>query len=333
MKINKIAILGAGSWGTALAALWSKKGCPVTLWSRDAERAGRMRQSRQNSDYLPGLQLAGNVNVTSDLRACADVDLIIFVMPSTALRDIADRLGEVTIRDRAILLSCTKGIERGTGLRMTQILAERFPRNRVAVLSGPNLAVEVAQDLPTATVIGCEDAECAALLQDNLGGARFRIYTSPEVVSIELGGALKNVFALAAGISDGLRLGDNAKAALVTRSLAEMVRLGEAMGGRPGAFHGLSGVGDLIVTCYSERSRNHTVGKWLGQGETLAKITASMKMVAEGIPTAQSARERGKMLNIDIPIIDQVYAMVYEQKAPLVALEELLNREQKSEQA
>jgi glycerol-3-phosphate dehydrogenase (NAD(P)+) len=187
--------------------------------------------------------------------------------------------------------------------------------------------------LPTATVIGCEDADGAAALQSFLGRPRFRIYTSGEVASIELGGALKNIFALAAGISDGLGLGDNSKAALVTRSLAELVRMGEAMGGSAQAFYGLSGAGDLIVTCYSERSRNHTVGKRLGRGEALEEITASMKMVAEGIPTARSAFECARQLQIDTPIIDQVYAILYEKKTPAAAVKELLSREQKSERS
>ena len=187
------------------------------------------------------------------------------------------------------------------------------------------------QDFPAATVIGCSDAACATSLQGNLGSPRFRVYTSQEVTSIELGGALKNVFAVAAGISDGLGLGDNSKAALVTRSLAELVRLGVAMGGTAQAFYGLSGAGDLIVTCYSERSRNHTVGKRLGQGESLMQISQSMRMVAEGIPTARSAFECARQLKIETPIIDQVYAVLYEQKKPTGALEEVLSREQKAE--
>src|SRR5438094_8730189 len=217
-------------------------------------------------------------------------------------------------------------------MRMSQILREVFPAHRVAALSGPNLAVETAQNLPTATVIGCDDVDCATSLQSVLGSSRFRIYTSQEVTSIELGGALKNVFAVAAGISDGLGLGDNSKAALVTRSLAELVRLGVAMGGTAHAFYGLSGAGDLMVTCYSERSRNHTVGKRLGQGESLRQITQSMKMVAEGIPTARSAFKCARQLKIETPIIDQVYSVLYEQKKPTVALEEVLSRGQKAEQ-
>jgi glycerol-3-phosphate dehydrogenase (NAD(P)+) len=292
-----------------------------------------MRKTRENSDYLPGLRLPESVQVTSHLGDCAGADLIVIVTPSTALREITVRLRKRIGDTHAVLLSCTKGIEHRTGKRMTEIVREVFAENKVAVLSGPNLAAEVAQDLPTATVIGCEDSDCAANLQRTLGSPRFRIYTSPDVVSIELGGGLKNVFAIAAGISEGLGLGDNSKAALVTRSLAELVRLGAAMGGTTNAFYGLSGAGDLILTCYSEGSRNHRLGKRLGRGETLAEITASTKMVAEGVPTAQSAWECARRLNVATPIIDQVHAILYQQKKPAVALEELLKREPKPELA
>ncbi len=332
MKIGETAILGAGSWGTALAWLWGRDGRQVSLWGHDADRAVRMRETRENSDYLPELKIPGSVRVTSELDDCAGADLIVFATPSTALRNVAARLREAIGSVRAVLLSCVKGIEHGTGMRMSQILCELFPEQKIAVLSGPNLATEVVKNLPTATVIGCNDAECATSLQGFLGSPRFRVYTSQEVTSIELGGALKNVFAVAAGISDGLGLGDNSKAALVTRSLAELVRLGVAMGGTMQAFYGLSGAGDLIVTCYSERSRNHTVGKRLGRGESLTQITQSMKMVAEGIPTARSAFECARQLKVETPIIDQVYAVLYEQKKPTVALEEVLSREQKAEQ-
>jgi glycerol-3-phosphate dehydrogenase (NAD(P)+) len=332
VKIGETAILGAGSWGTALAWLWGKNGRQVSLWGHDAERAERMRQTRENSDYLPGLKLPGSVRVTSELSDCARADLVVFATPSMALRKVALQLREAPGNVPAVLLSCVKGIEHGTGMRMSQIMSELFPKQKIAVLSGPNLAAEVVQNFPTATVIGCNDAKCAMSLQGILGSPRFRVYTSEEVTSIELGGALKNVFAVAAGISDGLGLGDNSKAALVTRSLAELVRLGVAMGGTAQAFYGLSGAGDLIVTCYSERSRNHTVGKRLGRGESLTQITQSMKMVAEGIPTARSAFECARQLKVETPIIDQVYSVLYEQKKPTVALEEILSREQKSEQ-
>jgi len=332
MSIAHTVILGAGAWGTALASLWGKDGGQISLWGHNVDRVTRMQKTRENSDYLPGIRLPETLTVTSELPDCAGADLIVFVTPSTALREIATRLRKVISNPHAVLLSCTKGIEHMTGMRMSQILHETFPEHRMAVLSGPNLAVEIAQSLPTATVIACDDVDCAASLQGLLGSPRFRIYTSRDVVSVELGGALKNVFAIAAGISDGLGLGDNSKAALVIRSLAELVRLGVAMGGNVNAFYGLSGAGDLVLTCYSESSRNHTVGKRLGQGEPLIEITAGMKMVAEGIPTTLSAWECARRLNVVTPIIDQVYAVLYEHKKPTAALEELLSREQKPEQ-
>lgn len=331
MRIATTAIIGAGGWGTALAGLWAKNGRKIVLRGHNADRIARMQKTRENSDYLPGLQLPDSVYITSELSDCVDADLIVLATPSTALRNIAADLAKV-IGLTPVLLSCTKGIEHGSGMRMTEILRETFPENKIAVLSGPNLATEVARDLPTATVIACDDGDCAASLQTALGSPRFRIYTSLDVVSIELGGALKNVFAIAAGISDGLGLGDNAKAALVTRSLAELVRFGVAMGGTANTFYGLSGAGDLILTCYSEHSRNHSVGKRLGRGELLPEVTASMKMVAEGIPTARSAWECARRLNIATPITDQVYSILYKQKQPAVALEELLKREPKPEQ-
>ena len=331
MKIAKTAIIGAGGWGTALACLWADSGQNVFLWGHNPDRVASMGKTRENSDYLPGVEIPRSVCVTSELADCAGADLMVLVTPSTALREIATRVRKAIGDTHAVLLSCTKGIEHRTGLRMSEVLSELFPGNMIAVLSGPNLAAEVAKRLPTATVIGCDDGVCAAHLQRQLGCPRFRIYTSQDVVSIELGGALKNVFAIAAGISDGLGLGDNSKAALVNRSLAELVRLGRTMGGNPSAFYGLSGAGDLILTCYSERSRNYTVGKRLGYGEPLAEITASMKTVAEGIPTTRSAWECARRLDVAAPILDQVYAVLYAQQKTTVALEELLKREPKPE--
>ena len=333
MRIVTTAIVGAGGWGTALAGLWAKDGRRIVLWGHNADRIARMQKSRENSDYLPGLRLPHSVHITSEVGDCAEAHLIVLATPSTALRKIAAHLAKVIGPTDAVLLSCTKGIEHGSGMRMTEILRETFPDKKIAVLSGPNLANEVARDLPTATVIACEDADCATTLQNALGSPRFRIYTSRDMVSSELGGAMKNVFAIAAGISDGLGLGDNAKAALVVRSLAELVRFGVTMGGTANAFYGLSGAGDLMLTCYSESSRNHTVGKRLGQGEALAEIIASMNMIAEGIPTARSAWECTRRLNITTPITDQVYSILYKDKKPAIALEELLKREPKPEQA
>jgi glycerol-3-phosphate dehydrogenase (NAD(P)+) len=216
-------------------------------------------------------------------------------------------------------------------MRMTEILEENFPENPIAVLSGPNLAIEVARGLPSAAVLGCRDPAVAECLQATLGSSRFRIYTSNEVIGIELGGALKNIFAIPAGVSDGFGFGDNSKAALVTRSLAELLRLGVAMGGDARTFHGLSGVGDLMATCFSKHSRNRRLGEHLGRGKALKEITAEMKTVAEGIPTSRSAYECARKLGIETPIIDQVYAVLHLGKSPGMAMQELLGRDQKSE--
>jgi glycerol-3-phosphate dehydrogenase (NAD(P)+) len=332
VKIDKIAILGAGSWGTALAWLWGKEGRRICLWGNNADRVERVRRTRQNDDYIPGLQLPDSVDVTRELRDCIEARLIAFVTPSTALREIAMRLQGVIGERESVLLSCTKGIEHGTGMRMSEILDEIFPAYELAVLSGPNLAAEIVRGLPTATVIGCRSSECAADLQDCLGSSRFRVYTSDDITSIELGGALKNIFAIAAGASDGLGLGDNTKAALIIRSLAEMIRLGTAMGGNLRTFYGLSGAGDLVATCFSKHSRNRHVGEQLGRGQTLQQITSSTQMVAEGIPSTKSAFECARRLNVETPIIDQVYALLYEGKAPVQAMQELLERDQKAEQ-
>ena len=331
MSIERTAIVGSGGWGTALAICWAKRGNAVTLWGHNPERAARLRESRENAEYLPDAKLPDSIKVTSEIADCIAADLIVFVTPSVALRSVAMQLQSAGLDADTILLSGTKGIEHGTGLRMTEVLHEVFPENTVAVLSGPNLAAEVARDLPGAAVLGCRNSQCAEELQSYLGSERFRIYSSDETIGIELGGALKNVFAIAAGASDGFGLGDNSKAALVTRSLAELVRLGTAMGGNPRTFYGLSGAGDLIATCFSQLSRNRRVGERLGRGESIDKIRASTKTVAEGIPTAKSAFECARRLKIETPIIDQIYSVVHEGKPPAHAMQELLARDQKAE--
>ncbi len=332
MNIERTAIVGAGSWGTALAILWAAQGNKITLWGHNAERVSEMHTNRENRYYLPGVPLTPEIELTADLARCGEADLIVFVTPSVALREIAQQLQPAVRNRSAIFLSCTKGIEHGSGKRMSEILGEIFPENPIGVLSGPNLAVEVSRGLPTATVVGCRNLECAELLQRTLGSARFRIYTSDEVTGIELGGALKNIFAIPAGVSDGFGFGDNSKAALVTRSLAELLRLGIAMGGQPGTFYGLSGAGDLIATCFSKHSRNRQLGEQFGRGKSRSEIVASMKTVAEGIPTTKGAFECARRLGVVTPIIDQVYAALYEGKAPVQAMQELLGRDPKAEQ-
>lgn len=332
MSTKQIAVVGAGAWGTALAKLWAESGLQVVLWGRDASLIDKIRAGRQNARYLPNVELPSGIRLTNDANALRDAALVVFVTPSTALRTIAEQM-RLSILPNATVLSCTKGIEHGTGLRMSEILREVLPGRNVAVLSGPNLAAEIARGQPAAAVLGCADTEVAAQFQSLLGSPRFRIYTSDDVVSIELGGALKNVFAIASGVCDGLQLGDNAKAALITRSLAELIRLGCAMGGDARTFYGLSGVGDLVVTCFSGRSRNRTVGERLARGEPLDRIVAEMHTVAEGIPTAESAFECARKIDIETPIIDQVFEIVHHGKAPAQALEDLLQREQKPELA
>jgi glycerol-3-phosphate dehydrogenase (NAD(P)+) len=333
MSTRSTVILGAGGWGTALAILWSKRGNQITLWGHNPDRVARVRETRENSEYLSGIKIPDPVALTSEISDCVSADLIVFVTPSVALRSVAEELRAAGLGAKAILLSGTKGIEHGTGKRMSEVLHEIFPDNTVAVLSGPNLAGEVARDLPSAAVLGCRNPQCAEELQSCLGSERFRIYSSDETIGIELGGALKNVFAIAAGASDGFSLGDNSKAALVTRSLAELLRLGTAMGGNPRTFYGLSGAGDLIATCFSQLSRNRRVGERLGRGETLAQISASTHTVAEGIPTAKSAYECARRFQIETPIIDQIYSVVHEGKRPADAMQALLARDQKAERA
>lgn len=331
MILKRTAILGTGGWGTALAILWASNGNEITLWGHTPERVETISRTRKNPEYLPGMELPPNVYLTSQLADCASADLIVFVTPSVALREVASLLLEKMNNPSAVLMSCTKGIEHGTGMRMSEILAEKFPSNPLAVLSGPNLAVEVARGLPSATVLGCQDEVIAESLQTALGSSRFRVYTSHEIAGIELGGALKNIFAIPAGVSDGFGFGDNSKAALVTRSLAELLRLGVTMGGDARTFQGLSGVGDLIATCFSCHSRNRQLGEQLGKGKSLEEITRGMKTVAEGIPTSRGAFEWARKLGLETPIIDQVYAVLHEGKPPAQAMQELLGRDQKSE--
>lgn len=331
MSFENIGIVGAGGWGTALALLLHENRHPITLWGHNPAEIERIAAARENRSYLPGVALPGEFRWTGDLEQLASCDLLLFVTPSKATREVAARLSTVAIRPDAVLLSCTKGVERGSGKRMTEIIAEHFPSHTVAALSGPSHAEEVARKAPTAVTLACADAAVAQRLQRAFSTSFFRAYTNDDVAGVEIGGALKNIFAMAAGVSDGLGLGDNSKAALVTRALAEMIRLGSAMGGRRETFSGLSGVGDLMVTCFSQHSRNRRVGERLGKGETLSAITASMQMVAEGVPTTYSARECARKLNIVTPIIDQMRALLDGEIAPQDVMTNLLSREPRPE--
>ena len=331
MSFQKIGIIGAGSWGTALGILLHENLLPITIWGHHDEHIAKVVAAGENSAYLPGIALPKSFHFTAELDDLAGCDLVLFVTPSKAVREVSARLSTTSLAESAVLLSCTKGVERGSGLRMSEIIAESFPRNPVAVLSGPGHAEEVARKMPTAIVLGCRDTAVLTRLQPAFTTSFFRPYTSEDVAGIELGGALKNIFAIAAGVCDGLGLGDNSKAALVTRSLAELIRLGVALGGQPATFQGLSGIGDLMVTCFSRHSRNHAVGLRIGRGERLADIIASMNMVAEGVPTTYSAYECARRLGIETPIIDQMRSLLDGAQTAREVASNLITRETKAE--
>lgn len=327
----KTTIIGSGSWGTALGILSASNGHQVTLLTREPAQAETLNSARSNERYLPGVTLPANLVASADAEAAlTEAELVLFVIPSAHLRQTAEGFREF-IPQHCPLLSCTKGIERGTGLRMSQILAEVFPANPIAVLSGPNHAEEIARGLPACAVIGASDERLAERLQVQFATDTFRTYTSTDIAGIELGGAIKNVYALAAGIASGLKLGDNALAALTTRSLAEMTRLGISLGGEPETFAGLSGIGDLIATCFSTHSRNHQVGLALAAGETAAQAEARLGMVAEGVPNTLSIYEKAHEIKARTPLIDAMHAILYLDKPAPAVLHELLTRDPRPE--
>jgi len=328
---EKISIIGAGSWGSALAILLADRGLPITLWGHNSKVVEEINTLHANSAYLPEIAMPTTVRATSDLADALEAPLIFMVTPSKAVRSISVRLAALTPKPGTIIVSCTKGIEHGSGKVMSEVIGECLPECRLAVLSGPNLALEIARRIPAASVIGSAHQDILEPLQQVLSVKGFRPYTSDDVMGIQLGGALKNIFAIAAGVSDGFKMGDNAKAALVTRSLAEMARIGIALGGRRETFFGLSGVGDLMATCFSKQSRNRLFGERLGRGEKPAQIIESMRMVAEGVPTTLSAWDCAKRFGIEAPVTQEIHAVLYEDKSLLEAMAELMERPPKSE--
>ena len=325
-------VIGAGSWGTALSAMLAQRGMDVQFWGRDASLMEEIARTRHNARYLPGLALPANVITKDRFDELHPADLVVFVTPSRALRAVAADLRDASVmRGGEVLLSCTKGIELETGERMSEILGDIFPDHALAALSGPNHAEEIAQRMPSAAVVACAEGEVARALQGCFTLPWFRCYTSDDVVGVEWAGALKNVYAIAAGLARGLQLGDNAIAALVTRGLAEMVRLGVAEGGSMETFYGLSGVGDLVATCYSEHSRNNRVGRLLGQGQRLDDIIKSTRMIAEGVPNTESLHHCARKAGVRTPLLDEVYAVLYENKSAKDALLALLGRDPRPE--
>jgi glycerol-3-phosphate dehydrogenase (NAD(P)+) len=329
--MKSAAILGSGSFGTALAVLLAPKLDAITLIGRDPNTADQINREHRNPHYLTDITLAPNIRATSDLTAALSTSLVIFAVPTSGTRQAAATLAQAGLPPDRILLSCAKGIEKSTGDRMSQILRDSFPNNPIAALSGPNHAEEIATSMPTCAVIGSDDHALAVKLQELFTLPHFRSYTSDDLPGIELGGAIKNVYAIAAGMAHGLNLGDNAVAALVTRALAEMTRLGVALGGTTETFSGLSGVGDLIVTCFSEHSRNHRVGLALGSGKSLEEAVAHLGMVAEGVPNTLSIHQAARRAGVRTPIIDAVHSILYQAKPAALAMRELLTRDPRPE--
>jgi glycerol-3-phosphate dehydrogenase (NAD(P)+) len=333
-KEMKIGVIGAGSWGTTLADLLARKGHEVCLWVYETDLAERMVRTRQNDLYLPGVALAPNLTCSAELATvAAGRELLLLVPPSQVLRAV---MGEVMphIAERTILVTAAKGIENDSLLTMTQVLQQlcpKRPESLLAVLSGPSFAREVAGGMPTAVVAAGSDGATTNLVQEAFSTAAFRVYTNDDVIGVELAGALKNVIALAAGVSDGLGFGYNTRAALITRGLAEMARLGMAMGAQASTFSGLAGMGDLVLTCTGDLSRNRSVGIELGRGRTLEEILQGMKMVAEGVKTTLSAYQLASKLGVEMPITEKMHAILYQGRSARQAVTDLMLRELKPE--
>lgn len=328
----KIGVVGAGSWGTALADLLAGKGYAVDLWAYEPEVARSINEDRENRLFLPEIILEKGLRASNDLAGVVSgKDMVLMVTPTHEMRRVAG-IAAQHIPDDAIVVSASKGIENQTLLTMTGVLGELLPgRERLTAISGPSFAIEVAQKTPTVVTAAASRIDIANDVQAIFAAPHFRVYTNTDVIGVELGGAIKNVIAIASGIVDGLGLGLNTRAALITRGLAEIRRLGIRMGANPHTFAGLAGVGDLILTCTGTLSRNHTVGKMIGEGKKLDDILAEMRMVAEGVKTAKSVYNLSKSLNVEMPIADSVYAVLYDDLEPATGVYQLMTRSLKGE--
>ena len=327
-----VAVIGSGSWGTAVAAMVAPR-ASTTLWARRSESAAEMTSDRENTSYLPGIQLPESLAITSDLAAALDdAEVVVMAVPSHGFREVLERATDLVHPD-ARVVSLTKGVEQGSQLRMTQIAGEvlAIDPTRIGVLTGPNLAREIALGQPAAAVIAIADQAIADELQGLFMHPTFRVYTNLDIVGCEAAGALKNVMAIAAGMTHGLGYGDNSKAALVTRALAELTRLGVALGGAPLTFAGLAGMGDLVATCFSEQSRNRRVGVELGRGKSLEVVVAEMNMVAEGVKSTEAILAMALHHGIEMPIAEVVGSVLYEGSRPADMVEGLMTREAKAE--
>lgn len=325
--MKKIAVIGAGGWGTAIALVLAKKGHEVVLWTRRPEFCAHLLKTRENTTYLPGVLLPANINIISSLeQAAAGSDLIVSAVPTKAVREIFQACKDYVHRN-TIIVSLSKGFEQKSFLRCSQVIAEVLGnRERIVALSGPNHAEEVARDIPTATVVAGYSLSAAEAVQEILMTPKFRVYTNPDLVGVEIAGALKNIIALAVGVCDGIGYGDNTKAALMTRGIAEITRLGLKMGAQSLTFAGLAGIGDLIATCTSKHSRNWQTGYALGRGESLEEILQRTGMVVEGVATTATAAELARRYQVSMPIATALWEVIFQGKSPHLAVTELMLR-------
>lgn len=326
----KVSVIGAGAWGTTLAILFSENGHAVTLWVYEKELVRGIKESRENKNFLPGFPLPSNIEITSDLKEAGNAEITVFAAPTQFSRKIVSAFKSY-YRPESIVLSANKGIEEKTLSLPLDILKDELKTEKLAVLSGPNLSREVAKGQPAAAVAAAKDIRTAKAVQEALMLDRFRVYTNNDPIGVQLGGALKNVIAIAAGIADGLELGNNAKSGLMIRGISEITRLGAAMGAQAKTFAGLSGMGDLITTCSSKLSRNHRVGEEIAAGKKLSAILACMKEVAEGVPTARAALALGERHKVPMPITQEVFNVLYKGKNPYEAITDLMTRAATSE--
>jgi glycerol-3-phosphate dehydrogenase (NAD(P)+) len=329
--MSKIGVLGAGTWGCALAILLAGNGHDVTIWTKIEKEAQALKEDRNNIKNLPGAVLPPQIDITLDLeQLCRDKDIIVMSVASPFIRQTSKEASPFIKKDQ-IIVNVSKGIEDGTLYTLSEIIKDEIPQADVAVLSGPSHAEEVSRSVPTTVVVGAETVETASFIQDLFMNEVFRVYTSPDIIGIELGGSLKNVIALSAGILDGLGYGDNTKAALITRGIAEISRLGIAMGGKLETFAGLSGIGDLFVTCNSKHSRNWNAGYLIGKGRSMEEAMKEVNQVVEGVNSAKAALALSKKFNIEMPIVEQINEVLFGGKSPSDAVNDLLLRDKRKE--
>ena len=329
--MKKVSVIGAGSWGSALAVLLANNGHEVTLWTHDPHEIEMLSTKREQQEKLPGVKLPDNIAIEADLEtALTDEDVVVMAVPSPVVRTVAKQMSPF-VKDGQIIVNVAKGIEDVTYKTLSDIIEEEIPNAEVCVLSGPSHAEEVGRKLPTSCVIGAKTKKTAEYLQSAFNSKVFRVYTSPDMLGIELGGSLKNVIALAAGIADGLGYGDNTKAALITRGIVEIGRLGVKMGGKFESFCGLTGIGDLIVTCASVHSRNRKAGYLMGQGKSMEEAMKEVNMVVEGVYSAKAATKLAQKYEVPMPIVDEINKVLFEGKDPKQAVDDLMLRESKIE--